>query len=133
MKEAANITVENSDGIPKMRREAGESFEVAVLISGGFGAGWSTDNPECSSVLLFHKDIVKFILENPAETCVDAQAWDEELEGLVVGLIGDDYVYMGGAENLEVRWLPEGTPFIVTEYDGAESLRTRGSYEWNKA
>jgi hypothetical protein len=133
MKEAANIAVESSDGIPKMRREAGESFEVAVLISRGFGAGWSTDNLEHSSVLLFHKDIVKFILENPAETCVDAEIWDHELSILVEHLVGDDSVYMGGAEQLEVIWLPEGTPFIVTEYDGAEGLRPLSSYDWHKA
>jgi len=136
MKEPANITVENSDGIPKVRREAGddgESFEVAVLISQGFGAGWSTWNREHSAILLFHKDIVEFVSENPVETCVDAQVWGEKLESLVMELIGDDYVYTGGAESLEVFWLPEGMPFIVTEYDGAESLRTLASYEWNKA
>ena len=133
MKEVANIAVENSDGIPKMRREAGESFEVAALISGGFGAGWSTWNPEHSLILLFHKDIVKFILENPVETCIDAGIWDHELSSVVEEVTGDDDAYMGGAENLDVVWLPEGTPFIVTEYDGAESLRTLGSYEWNKA
>jgi hypothetical protein len=136
MKEPANIAVESSDGIPKMRREVAEkreSFEVAVLISGGFGAGWSTWSPEYSSVLLFHKDIVKFILENPAETCVDAEVWDHELSILVEHLVDDDSVYMGGAEQLEVVWLPEGTPFIVTEYDGAEGLRTLANYKWNKA
>jgi len=133
MKEAASITVESSDGIPKMRREAGESFEVAVLISGGFGAGWSTWTPEYSSILLFHKDIVEFILEKPAETCVDAEVWSSELSALVEALVGDDDVYMGGAEQLEVIWLPEGTPFIVTEYDGAEGLRTLANYEWQKA
>ena len=133
MKEAASITVGSSDGIPKMRREAGDSFEVAVLISGGFGAGWSTWSPEYSSILLFHKDIVEFILKNPAETCVDAEVWDSELSALVETLVGDDDVYMGGAEQLEVRWLSEGTPFIVTEYDGSEGIRTLANYEWQKA
>ncbi len=132
MKEAANITVENSDGIPKMRREVDGSFEVAVLISGGFGAGWSTWTPEYSSILLFHKDIVEFILEKPAETCVDADAWDAALLTIIHEIVGDT-VYMGGAEQLEVIWLPEGTPFIVTEYDGAEGLRTLANYEWQKA
>ena len=88
MKEFASITVENSDGIPKMRREMGESFEVGVLISGGFGAGWSTWTPECSSVLLFHKDIVEFIVNNPPQTCVDAEIWNKKLETLVHGWPG---------------------------------------------
>ena len=136
MKEVANITVENTDGIPKMRRESPTeegAFEVAVLISGGFGAGWSTWNPEYSSALLLHKDIVEFILENPAETCVDAGVWDHKLASLAEEITGDDSVYMGGAENLHVIWLPEGTPFIVTEYDGDERLRALSSYEWNQA
>jgi hypothetical protein len=133
MKEFASITVENSDGVPKMRRKMGESFEVGVLISGGFGAGWSTWTPEYSSVLLFHKDIVEFIVDNPPQTCVDAEIWDKKLEALVQGLTDDDCVYMGGAEDLEVVWLPEGTPFLVTEYDGSESLRTLEGHEWHKA
>jgi len=133
MRDSAIITIENSDGTPKLRRLVGESEEVAVLISHGFGAGWSTWNSEHSSTLLFHKDIVEFILEKPVKTCVDAEAWNKELTSIVAEIIGDDDIYMGGAEDLEVVWLPEGTPFIVTEYDGAESLNTLESYEWNKA
>jgi hypothetical protein len=133
MKESADITIENSDGIPKMRRQVGDSSEIAVLISPGFGAGWSTWSPEDSLVLLFHKDIVEFILKNPVETCVDAEAWDREVAGLVHAITGDDCAYMGGAEQLVVAWLPEGTPFIVTEYDGAEGLRSLSSYDWHKA
>ena len=142
MKESADITIENSDGIPKMRRFpeshkniAGlpEYVEVAVLISPGFGAGWSTWNHEYSSILLFHKDIVEFILENPVETCVDAEAWDREIAGLIHTITGDDCTYVGGAEQLIVVWLREGTPFIVTEYDGAEGLRSVDSYTWHMA
>lgn len=129
-----DISIGNSDGIPKMKRQEAEGcVEVAVLISRGYGAGWSTWNQEHRSILLFHKDIVKFILDNPVETCVDANAWDESLKALVLGLTGDDYVYTGGAEDLEVVWLPEGSAFIVTEYDGAEWLRTIESYDWDVA
>ena len=40
--------------------------------------------------------------------------------------IGEEYsnVYCGGAIDLEIEWLPEGTPFIINEYDGSESIDT---------
>lgn len=104
--------------VPKMIRVAEDgSNEVAVLISYGFGAGWSTWGYESKETLLFHKDLVQLVLDGK----------NEEAGKLAEKMVD---AYAGGAEQLEVVWIPEGTQFWVHEYDGAESLRTMDSFDW---
>jgi hypothetical protein len=38
--------------------------------------------------------------------------------------IGIKNVYCGGAEDLVIKWVNEGTAFEIYEYDGAESIET---------
>lgn len=89
--------------------------QVAVLISPGFGAGWSTwaSDKEEKNFLLFDKTLAQLVLD---------------------GLRVSDYVsskfpdiYLGGASDLTVVWLPEGTAFQIEEYDGSESIATQES------
>lgn len=90
-----------------------EEGRVAVLISPGFGAGWSTWGRSDSEALLFDSRLVDAILAEMPEA--EFVAYCESL--------GYDH-YMGGAEDLRVEWLEPGTRFVVEEYDGSESIRT---------
>lgn len=86
--------------------------KVAVLYSGGFGAGWYTwnsDYPDC----IFNPEIV---------TAVESKDTDKA-DLLAKTLYGEDF-YTGGACGLGIAWLPIGTPFTIEEYDGRESIRT---------
>ena len=88
---------------------------VAVLVSPGFGAGWSTwaENEEQRKAALFHPKFEQAALDGV-----------EDIEPLIEEFFGEDpCFYDGGWGNIQVRWLPEGTAFIVEEYDGFESLR----------
>jgi len=85
--------------------------DVAVLISSGHGAGWSTWNsthPE----LLFDPEIVKLVLDEKYD----------EIEAYCDRTYGKDTIYCGGARDLEVNWVPVGARFRVNEYDGFETL-----------
>jgi hypothetical protein len=96
--------------------------KVAVLYSPGFGAGWSTWNyefPEC----VFDPDIVEMI-----EKEIDAH----EIAKFAEKKYGDDF-YPGGADDLRIMWLSEGTEFIINEYDGSESIQTRENTNWTVA
>ena len=89
--------------------------KVAVLVSPGYGAGWYTwnsDRPEC----LFDPDIVKMVLGEVEGSISELaeQKWDQ----------GNDSFYSGGADDLVVQWLDEGTQFRINEYDGSETLVT---------
>jgi len=104
--------------IPKMTRVAEDgSNEVAVLISCGFGAGWSTWNQDDKETLLFHKDLVQLVLDGKK---AEAGALAEKMTD----------AYIGGAEDLEVVWVREGTQFWVLEYDGSESMHTLEQFDW---
>ena len=38
--------------------------------------------------------------------------------------LGINNAYCGGAGDLQIKWLDEGTAFIINEYDGSESIET---------
>ena len=88
--------------------------KVAVLISGGFGAGWYSWNSSHKE-LIFHPTLVAL---------VEAGKQSEITEELIEKELGLKDIYCGGARNLDIRWLDEGTPFEIEEYDGSESIRT---------
>ena len=95
---------------------------VAVLYSPGFGAGWYTwnyDNPQC----LFDPEIVE-MLENNASP--------NDIESFAEKKYGEDF-YAGGADDLRIVWLNEGTKFIVHEYDGSESIQVKEEMGWIQA
>ena len=90
--------------------------KVAVAVSGGFGAGWSTWN---------HVD--------PMDARFNQLFLDGKIDEIVRICNEEDLGYAGGADGVEIRWIPVGTEFVITEYDGAESLETKGSFDWHKA
>lgn len=98
--------------------------KVAVLVSEGFGAGWSTwnygDYP--AEELVFCPELVTAIL---------AGASPEEVKTLAKSLFPE--AYDGGADDLVVKWVPVGTTFRIAEYDGKESLELLDRVDWLRA
>jgi hypothetical protein len=39
-------------------------------------------------------------------------------------------MYLGGVGDLTVRWVPQGTLFRVTEYDGSETIELKEADDW---
>ena len=91
---------------------------VGVLVTYDYGAGWYTwhDIPE----LLFEPEVIRMVEES-----IDPKV----IEEYCVRVYGDDHYY-GGADNLMIEWVPEGTVFRIEEYDGRESLVYLEEYEW---
>lgn len=96
--------------------------KVAVLISPGFGAGWSTwvIDKDVSEQVLFDPELVQMVL--------DEKPFDE-LEEFVKNKYGEE-IYTGGLRDIGVCWLYAGTKFIVVEYDGAESIQLLPDMKW---
>lgn len=88
-----------------------ENGELGVLISVGFGAGWSTWNDE---EIAYDKRIIEKWLEK-----VSSDEMCDYIESL-----GYRRPYMGGYHDLRLRFVPRGTMFCIHEYDGAESIET---------
>lgn len=102
--------------------------KVAVLYSPRYGSGWYSWNYHKEGVgqeCLFCPEIVEIVEHE-----------DYPNTKLVLGvgklaeeLFGEGFYY-GGAEDLQVKWLPEGTAFLVDEYDGYESVEVIGDVDW---
>lgn len=104
----APITEKNND-CEKVVRDG----KVAVLVSGGFGAGWYSWNSDYPQ-LLFHPKLVEL---------VEAGKQDEITADFIKDIFDID-IYCGGAKDLSIHWLPVGTAFEINEHDGSESLNT---------
>ena len=92
--------------------------KVAVLYSGGFGAGWSSwcalYSGEKGARMCMDKDIALAVLDDDIPRAIKAaKAIDENF-------------YTGGSDGLTVEWVPKGHRFEIVEYDGRESVRIFG-------
>ena len=92
--------------------------KVAVLISTGYGAGWSTWNTE-SPEMLFDPTLVQM---------VEADADMSELVAYAEKQWPN--AYHGGLDELAVRWIAQGTEFRINEYDGSESIEVKNELDW---
>lgn len=102
----------------KAYKEIDGVTHVAVLYSPGYGAGWFTWNKKHKE-LLYNPTIVELV-ENKEH---------DKILSYVTSMYGGD-VYVGGADQLVVKWLPEGTLFTVKEYDGNEYIETIKDIKW---
>jgi hypothetical protein len=92
--------------------------KVAVLVSHGFGAGWSTWNSEHAAAFCMDARLVQPVLDGDRDRAAK----------VAVELFPD--AYTGGADDLRVEWLPKGTIFEIDEYDGSETLHIIGSRDY---
>ena len=129
----------------KVERYINKEGKVGVLISGGYGAGWSTwADSKDREFLLFDRGLVELALVKEAayenRDYIDKALWKAvDMEAKFISDV-EDYLhannhdtYTGGWINTYVKWMDPGTEFIVEEYDGSESLRYRDSDRWMTA
>lgn len=94
---------------------SGDGKSYAVLVSPGWGAGWSTWNDRR---LALDKRVVDLFLSGYRVTSPDSQAvGDQRIQGW-----GYSKPYWGGWNQIEVRWIPFGVKWRMTEYDGNEAI-----------
>lgn len=89
---------------------------VAVAVSGGYGAGWSTWTDIDPMDARFNTLFLEGKNQEAADLC-------DEL----------DMGYNGGAVDVRIEWVPVGTKFRIDEYDGNESLMALDDYTWLEA
>ncbi len=100
-----------------------ENGDIAVLVSRGFGAGWSTwasSEDVTSEFLCMDKTLVEMAINTASEEDV-------------IEYINDENIYTGGWEDVRVEWIPKGSAFIIEEYDGAESLQLMDKIDYMTA
>lgn len=106
--------------------------KIGVLVSPGFGAGWSTWGYD---ELAYDKRVVEFWLSHKDDEefmatvdefgfggASESAAHKEAME--FFSSLGYGTPYMGGFEDIELEFVEKGMPWRITEYDGSESLET---------
>ena len=93
--------------------------KVGVLVSPGFGAGFSTWGAPIEAI--FNPTLIELVQQEKVQEAIDfvEKNWED--------------VYTGGVQDLVVNWVPEGSEFIIEEYDGSETLMLKTDYNWIKA
>lgn len=113
-----------------------DKTKFGVLVSYGFGAGWSTWNEH---ELAYDKRVIEFWLAHK-----DDERWMREVEryhpespehkeacDFFINELGfDNCPYMGGFPDCVLEWVPIYARFRITEYDGAESLEIENEGSW---
>lgn len=99
-----------------------EENVMKVLISKGFGAGWSTWG---------HKEMA---IDQDLVRLFERGCTEDEMKALCIkkgytSLFGGD-PYMGGFEDLVVEEVPAGCYFKIREYDGSEYIEVFDSSSW---
>lgn len=109
-----------------------DNSEYAVLISTGYGTGWSTIN-ECKELAYDCRVVWFWVRHNSEEFCarVKDEASYEHFEARTfLENCGYRDVYFGGYKNICLKWVPVGTKIYIGEYDGAEYIRKETDIDW---
>lgn len=106
---------------------------TAVLVSPGYGSGWSTYNmPE----LAYDKRVVEYWLQhsNDKEWLKDVSGYRDTPARMQAdeffNSIGYPDLNFYGFQNIILKWVPLNMPFVIEEYDGAEYLMQRSDFKW---
>ena len=97
----------------------GDGTKVGVLISVGYGAGWSS---WCTDDIAFDKRVIEYWKNHP-------RASSEEVEKAMLDFGYE--LYAGGYSQLVLQWVPVNTYFRIDEYDGAERIEMLDLSEWH--
>ena len=87
---------------------------VAVLVSPGYGAGWSTWNSQHEEFMMFDASLVKAKESNLSK---------DEIAELLVTKFGEEYICVLGWDDTEIEWVPVDTRISIHEYDGSEGIQ----------
>jgi hypothetical protein len=96
-----------------------------ILISPGYGAGWSTWSGSA---------VKEFLLKDPTLIeMAEREATEQEVKSYVDAQHPDAHIYTGGWRDIEIVEVLSGTLFKVNEYDGYESIELKEDTDWSVA
>ena len=123
-------------------RSYDENGYLEVLVSYGYGAGWSTWDGSENIDLATDKRIVDFV-KSDAFKNNDIQATREFFKTLGISIFDSDeddedddkyeHIYGGGFFDCRIVKVKPGSLFRIKEYDGAESIEYFDENNWKKA
>jgi len=120
--------------------------ELLVLVTNGYGSAWSASlSPKIAPHLLMDARVVAFFYQNyivPLQTeqrkckCrgfLCGCSLDEAPMRTFLESLGFEDIYLGGLNNLSIKFIPGDKKFQVREYDGAESICFFKEENWHSS
>lgn len=115
----------------------GDRSAYAILVSRGWGSGWSTANPEYPEIA-YDKKVLEWYCRLTPEffekfKC-DFNGKNEEYKEArdFFDNLGYYDIYFGGFRNDMIRWIPVESIWRIEEYDGAERVEFFDLKGWNQ-
>lgn len=108
-----------------------EHGEIAVLVSGGYGVGWSTWNREPN--LACDRRVVELFMQLTKKERLALSYGVAHLDWVRLKMIQwgyDESIHWGGFDDCHIEWVPAGKAFRITEHDGAEDLEYFNPTDW---
>lgn len=112
------------DNIPILYNSTHTKY--AVLVSHGFGAGWSTFN---QMELAYDKRVIELWEKYHEHQFVNGV--DEEIIKAITDM-GYEEPYLGGFFSCGIHWVSIGRACRIVEYDGNETLEFADEIKWIK-
>lgn len=112
-----------------------------ILYSPGYGAGWTSwcGNVAVKKIMLEYKPIIEALergesmYNSSTSGRTDLSAFHPAIRQMCQEIeekFGEDKIpYLGGAEDLKVKEVPDGCLVRINEYDGYESVEIMGDYQ----
>ena len=106
----------------------------AVLISSGYGSGWSTYNstyPEIAydkEVIAWYSTLTPKYIEQVSIRDTVANKFTQKF----FNSLGYKDIYFGGLKPNMIKWIPVGSIWRVDEYDGFETVEFLDLRKWNQ-
>lgn len=107
--------------------------KYAVLVARGYGAGFSTWSDY--SEIAYDGRIIEWFLAHDIAYMQKLHEYhenEEQREALqFFKSIGyNQYICFLGLESCEIKWVPAGALWRMTEYDGAEGIEYQDKQDW---
>ncbi len=93
--------------------------KIGIIISDGFGAGWSTWGQPAMATDQELAHAIDKKLDFEVISAIAKKNWPKE--------------YLGGLKDCYVEWVDKGTHYKITVHDGAESIEFQDSDIWGCA
>jgi hypothetical protein len=103
--------------------------EVPVLFSGGYGGAWSADCDQPKPNIMTMQIDPRIMLYRFGGE-YEGMKFDDFFKN-IIGF--QDSPYNGGWKKLNIEFIPEGSLYEITEYDGFESVRVIDINEFSRA
>lgn len=106
----------------------------AVLISSGYGSGWSTCNSAYPEIA-YDKEVIAWYFALTPKYIEQVSIRDTEANKFAQRLfksLGYKDIYFGGLKPNMIKWIPVGSIWRVDEYDGFETIEFLDLREWNQ-